>query len=291
MTRDITIRGRTFSDADMELIRGIIRQDNMNRQRISREVCQALGWLKPDGGLKDMSCRMALLRLHQLGLIELPPPKSINSNRRHPMEFTAAGEPGSPITTSLHDLGKIELIRSTKQNKSRLWNELIARYHYLGYTPLAGAQIRYLIYAESGTLLGAIGFSSAAWTLRARDELIGWNKDQRVKRLNLVVNNSRFLILPWVRVKNLASKILGLSAKQLLRDWQTIYGYTPVLLETFVDKERYPGTCYKAANWRYIGETKGRGKWDRHKEYNLPVKDIYLYPLNHRFREILTLPD
>lgn len=291
MTADMTIRGRTFSAADLELIRGIIRQDNMSRQRISREVCQALGWLKPDGGLKDMSCRVALLSLHRTGLIELPPPRSVNNNRRRPMEFTPAGEPGSSITGSLRDLGMIELIRATKLQQSRLWNELIGRYHYLGYTPLAGAQIRYLIYTESGTLLGAIGFSSAAWTLRSRDELIGWNKEQRLRRLNLVVNNSRFLILPWVRVKNLASKILALSAKRLLKDWQTIYGYTPVLLETFVDKERYPGTCYKAANWHYIGETQGRGKWDRLNEYNLPVKDIYLYPLNHRFREILTPPD
>lgn len=227
MTRDITIRGRTFSEADLELIRGIIRQDNMNRQRISREVCQALGWLKPDGGLKDMSCRVALLSLHRAGLIKLPPPRSVNNNRRRPMEFTTTSEPGSPITGSLRDLGKIELIRATKQHQSRLWNELIGRYHYLGYTPLPGAQIRYLIYTESGTLLGAIGFSSAAWTLRPRDELIGWNNEQRIRRLNLVVNNSRFLILPWVRVKNLASKILAISARQLLQDWQTIYGYSP----------------------------------------------------------------
>ena len=291
MTADITMRGRTFNAAELELIRSIIRQDNMSRQRISREVCQALGWLKPDGGLKDMSCRVALLSLHRAGLIELPPPRSVNNNRRRPMEFTTAGEPGSSITGSLRDLGTIELIRATKPQQSRLWNELIGRYHYLGYTPLAGAQIRYLIYTESGTLLGAIGFSSAAWTLRPRDELIGWNKEQRLRRLNLVVNNSRFLILPWVRVKNLASKILALSAKQLPRDWQTIYRYMPVLLETFVDKERYSGTCYKAANWHYIGETKGRGKWDRLNEYNLPVKDIYLYPLNHRFCEILTGSD
>ncbi|KLU60272.1 hypothetical protein CEB3_c03180 [Peptococcaceae bacterium CEB3] len=207
------------------------------------------------------------------------------------MVFTAAGDPGDPITGSLRNLGPIQFIRVTRSKQSRLWNELIARYHYLGYTRLPGAQIRYLIYAGSGTLLGAIGFSAAAWALRPRDELIGWDKEQRVKRLNLVVNNSRFLILPWVRVKNLASKILSLTAKRLPQEWQAIYGYTPVLLETFVDQERYRGTCYKAANWSYVGETKGRGKWDRLNEYKLPVKDIYLYPLRKNFCEILTGSD
>jgi len=291
MRSSITVSGRTFSAEELELIRSIIRQDNMNRQRISQEVCRTLGWLKPDGGLKDMSCRVALLRLHRAGVIELPPPRSKNNNNLRPVEFTADSEPGNPIVYSLRDLGPIELIRVIKPKQSRLWNELIARHHYLGYTRLAGAQIRYLIYTGSGTLLGAIGFSAAAWTLRPRDTLIGWNKEQRVRRLNLVANNSRFLILPWVRVKNLASKVLALSAKRLLQDWQNVYGYSPVLLETFVDKERYPGTCYKAANWCYIGETKGRGKFDRRNEYSLPIKDIYLYPLSKKFREILTGSD
>ena len=291
MTSSITASGRTFSTEELELIRSIIRQDNMNRQRISQEVCRTLGWLKPDGGLKDMSCRVALLHLHRTGVIELPPPRSKNNNNLRPVEFTADSEPGNPIVYSLRDLGPVELIRVIKPKQSRLWNELIARHHYLGYTRLAGAQIRYLIYTGSGTLLGAIGFSAAAWTLRPRDTLIGWNKEQRVRRLNLVANNSRFLILPWVRVKNLASKVLALSAKRLLQDWQNVYGYSPVLLETFVDKERYPGTCYKAANWCYIGETKGRGKFDRRNEYSLPIKDIYLYPLSKKFREILTGSD
>ncbi|KLU62741.1 hypothetical protein CEB3_c09430 [Peptococcaceae bacterium CEB3] len=291
MTSEVRAGGRTFTAEELDLIRGIIRQEHMNRQRISQEVCRALGWLKPDGGLKDMSCRVALLRLHRDGIIELPPPSSKNNNRLRPMVFTAAGDPGDPITGSLRNLGPIQFIRVTRSKQSRLWNELIARYHYLGYTRLPGAQIRYLIYAGSGTLLGAIGFSAAAWALRPRDELIGWDKEQRVKRLNLVVNNSRFLILPWVRVKNLASKILSLTAKRLPQEWQAIYGYTPVLLETFVDQERYRGTCYKAANWSYVGETKGRGKWDRLNEYKLPVKDIYLYPLRKNFCEILTGSD
>ncbi|CAA7600844.1 Domain of unknown function DUF4338 [Acididesulfobacillus acetoxydans] len=287
----VKARGRTFSAEDLELIRSLIRQGNLNRQRISQEVCRALNWRKPDGGLKDMSCRVALLRLHRDGIIELPPPLSKDNNRLRPIQFTPASDPGEPITVPLHHLGSIRFIRVSGSKQSRFWNELIERYHYLGYTRLPGAQIRYLIYTDSGVLLGAIGFSSPAWALRPRDELVGWTKEQRLKHLNLVVNNSRFLLLPWVHVKNLASKILSLTAKRLPQEWQATYGHTPVLLETFVDKERYRGTCYKAANWSYVGETQGRGKWDRLNEYKLPVKSIYLYPLHKNFRQILAGSD
>jgi hypothetical protein len=211
---EMTLCGRIFSDAELEII---------------REITQ------------------------------LPPPLRPNSNgsRHRSMEFTSASDPGISITGPLSVLGAIQLVRVTKPKPSRLWNELIQRYHYLGYSPLPGAQIRYLIYTESGTLLGAIGFSAAAWALRPRDTMIGWSKDQRTKRLNEVVNNSRFLILPWVHVKNLASKVLALSVKQLPQDWQTIYSYKPVLLETFVEKERFLGTCSVlqgselALYWRY----------------------------------------
>lgn len=290
---EMTVCGRIFSDADLEIIREITQRERINRNQISREVCRVLNWFKPDGKLKEMSCRVALLRLHRLGILELPPPLRPNSNgsRHRSMEFTSASDPGIPITEPLSVLGAIQLVRVTKPKPSRLWNELIQRYHYLGYSPLPGAQIRYLIYTGSGTLLGAIGFSAAAWALRTRDTMIGWSKDQRTKRLNEVVNNSRFLILPWVHVKNLASKVLALSVKKLPQDWQTIYSYKPVLLETFVEKERFLGTCYKAANWQQIGETQGRGKWDRNYEYAVPIKVIYIYPLNKNFRGILNRSD
>jgi len=139
--------------------------------------------------------------------------------------------------------------------------------------------------------LGAIGFSAAAWALRPRDSIIGWSKDQRTKRLNEVVNNSRFLILPWVNVKNLASKVLGLSVKQLPVDWLTKYSYKPVLIETFVEKERFLGTCYKAANWLYIGDTQGRGKWDQKNDHAVPIKAIYIYPLNKNYSDLLNRSD
>ena len=290
---EITASGRTFRDADLEIIREIIQRDSINRTQISREVCRALNWLKPDGKLKEMSCRVALLRMHRLGVLELPPPLRGDPNRSHHrhLELTTAGEPGNPITDSLSDLGTLQLVRVTQPKLSRLWNELIQRYHYLGYTTLTGAQIRYLIYTEAGVLLGAIGFSAAAWALRPRDHLIGWNKEQRIQHLNGVINNSRFLILPWVHVKNLASKVLALSVKKLPEDWETLYSYKPVLIETFVEKERFHGTCYKAANWRYIGDTQGRGKRDRKKEYAVPIKAIYIYPLNKNFQNCLTRPD
>ena len=290
---ELIICGRTFSDQELKIIREIIQRDSINRTQISREVCRALNWLKPDGKLKEMSCRVALLRMHRSGILELPPPLRGDPNRsrhRH-LELTTASDPGSPITDPLSELGTVQLVRVLQPKASYLWNELIQRYHYLGYAPLPGAQIRYLIYSDSGTLLGAISFSAAAWSLRPRDVMIGWSKEQRTKRLNEVVNNSRFLILPWVHVKNLASKVLALCIKQLPQDWQTIYSYKPVLIETFVEKERFLGTCYKAANWRYIGDTQGRGKWDRKNECAVPIKAIYIYPLNNNFRDILTRPD
>jgi len=290
---DMTVCGRIFSDADLEIIREITQRDSINRNQISREVCRVLNWFKPDGKLKEMSCRVALLRLHRLGILELPPPLHPNSNgsRHRSIEVTSASDPGVSITGPLAALGAIQLIRVMQPKDSHLWNELIQRYHYLGYSPLPGAQIRYLIYTEAGILLGAIGFSAAAWALRPRDTMIGWSRDQRTKRLNEVVNNSRFLILPWVHVKNLASKVLALCIKQLLDDWQTTYSYKPVLLETFVEKERFLGTCYKAANWRYIGDTQGRGKWDKKNEHAVPIKAIYIYPLNKNFCDLLNRSD
>jgi len=290
---DMTVCGRNFSAADLEIIREIIQRQQINRTQISREVCRVLSWFKPDGKLKEMSCRVALLRLHRLGILELPPPLRPNSNGSHhrSIKFTSASDPGNPITAPLSALGAIQLVRVTQPKPSRLWNELIQRYHYLGYSPLPGAQIRYLIYTEASILLGAIGFSAAAWALRPRDSIIGWTKEQRTKRLDKVVNNSRFLVLPWVHVKNLASKVLALSVKQLPQDWQTIYSYKPLLIETFVEKDRFIGTCYKAANWRYIGDTQGRGKRDRNNEYTVPVKAIYIYPLNKNFVDILNRSD
>lgn len=231
-----------------------------------------------------------MLKLHREGLIALPPPKYNHSNHRedlkHPLH-TEAGDPKDPITNPVSELMPIVLQRVTKPAESKLWNELIDRYHYLGYTVLKGAQLRYLIKSSKG-YVGAIGFSSAAWKVKDRDAWIGWDNDARIANLHYVVNNSRFLILPWVKSKNLASKILGLCASKLPIDWKARYGYTPVLFETFVEKQRFTGTCYKAANWVLVGQTTGRGKWDRYMKKGLPIKDVFLYPLQKNFRSILT---
>jgi hypothetical protein len=168
-----------------------------------------------------------------------------------------------------------------------LWNQYVERYHILGYRQPFGAHQRYFILSSDERYLGCILFSAAAWALEARDQWIGWTETDRSKRLHLVVNNTRFLIFPWVQVKNLASKALSLAAKRIGYDWQDRYGYRPVLLETFVDPEEYRGTCYKAANWIMLGWTAGRGRMDRYKQYPSSPKHIYVYPLNRDFRAIL----
>ncbi|MCP4967706.1 MAG: DUF4338 domain-containing protein [bacterium] len=174
----------------------------------------------------------------------------------------------------------------TDKGASRLWNGLIDRYHYLGYTPLPGAQVRYLIESDQG-LLGALGFGAAAWKVASRDRWIGWDRAGREAHLGRVLNNARFLLLPWIRVKNLASKVLSLSALQVAEDFAARYGERPVLLETFVEIPRFAGTCYRAANWRYLGETAGRGKADRTHRATLPRKGVYVYPLRADFRRVL----
>ena len=186
---------------------------------------------------------------------------------------------------SVGELGNLNWTLVGKKESS-LWNELIERYHYLGYQPLPGAQLRYLVYAEH-RLVAVLGFSAAAWKCAPRDQFIGWTPDARKANLNLVVNNSRFLIPPWVQCRNLASSILSQAVRLIPRHWHEIYRYSPVLMETFVEKQRFSGICYKAANWVYVGESKGRGKLDSTHSASLPEKLIFLYPMNSRFRSIL----
>jgi hypothetical protein len=281
--------GRTFTEAEMAQIRGIIADGGSHptRAAIARALCEALSWRQINGRLKDMSARQALLRMHRDGLICLPPPAHDHPNRPKPPAFTAASDPGEPVIGSRHDLTGLRLHPVADRAEGRLWNELIERYHYLGFAPLTGARLRYLI-RDDRQLLGALGFGAAAWRLAPRDRFIDWTDPQRLARLHLVVNNARFLLLPWVRVKNLASAVLALAARQLQHDWLIRYHYQPVLLETFVDPRRYAGTCYKAANWIALGHTQGRGKLDRYGQRALPVKAIFVYPLHPDFRAILT---
>jgi hypothetical protein len=180
----------------------------------------------------------------------------------------------------------LELKPVRQRGDSALYNALMDRYHYLGYVPMAGAQVRYLMVWEQG-VLGAIGFGASAWKVGARDRFIGWSRSVRHRNLHRIVNNARFLILPWVRSKNLASKVLSLCARRLPGEFVQRYGYEPVLLETFVERDRFGGHCYRAANWVWVGQTQGRGKTHVRKTPGVPVKDVWVYPLRKDFRRIL----
>ena len=277
--------GREFTLHELELIKVLIKNNpQFTRMRLSKEVCRMFQWLKPDGQLKDMSCRVAMLRMHEDGLIILPPPTKIKRPIKK-IKITSATEQQNLVVSSVTLLPQLRFHMVTKAN-SALWNEYIERYHYLGYTPLPGAQLRYFIYAGE-QIVALTGFSAAAWQTAPRDQFIGWNHEQRKKNLHLITNNARFLILPWVKSKNLASKILSLSARYIPDDWEKKYNIRPVLLESFVEKKRFTGICYKAANWRLCGQTKGRGKLGPSGKISVPIKDVWLYPLDKNFRNIL----
>jgi len=282
--------GREFSAEEIARIREIIRENpTYTRQALSCAVCRELQWFKADGGLKEMSCRVGMLRMQRDGLIQLPPPARRHNGGRYRIRRTLFGEPQEEVGGSAREMAglRLELVRSRAE--SHLWNELIDRYHYLGYTALPGAQLRYLIQGAEQPL-GCLGFGASAWKTAPRDQWIGWTAEQREKNLHLIVGNARFLLLPWVRVRNLATKVLGLAARQVPDHWCERYGYRPVLLETFVDVERFHGTSYKAANWLCVGLTKGRGRNDVHTEAKEPVKSIWVLPLSRRFREVLCAP-
>ncbi len=282
--------GRIFSAEELELIRGLIAsKPQLSRNALSVLVCNLLGWKRPDGRPKDMSCRVAMLRMQRDGWITLPPPRTPTGGRKAPPPITAASDPREPLTIAEREFEQIALRPVENRQDSSLWNELIERYHYLGYVPLPGAQLRYLVWCGPHQV-AALGFAASAWKVAPRDSFIGWNAEERQRNLHLIVNNARFLIFPWVQARNLASRILSVAAKRIAQDWQVRYGYKPVLLETFVERDRFRGTCYRAANWIHVGETQGRGKLDRKRQRRLPVKDIFLYPLDPRFREILRSP-
>jgi hypothetical protein len=279
--------GRNFSRDDLDRIKQLIDEDKTRtRAELSRLTCQQLNWFKADGGLKDMSCRVAMLRMEADGLITLPTPR-----RKPPppqkIVFTSQTAPRNDIILSVDRLSPHRIYPLKTLDDSRLWNEYIHRYHYLGHKPLPGAQLRYFVTIEE-QIVAALGFSAAAWQIAPRDQYIGWSHEQRERNLPLIVNNARFLIMPWVHSKNLASTILSRVVRRLPDDWESRYKIRPVLLETFVDSERFAGTCYKAANWIYVGKTKGRGKLGPAGKQSVPIKDIWLNPLSRHFRRQLT---
>jgi hypothetical protein len=269
----------------IDLIRELLTVPKMNRARLSREVCERLGWRRDNGALKDMSCRVALLRMHTDGLISLPPPRNPKpvTYRSYPHLEQAVLE---PVIIPSIDLATLTVDPVLTRADSRLWNTYIEHHHYLGHQLMPGAQMRYFVRA-AGHIIAALGFGASAWKVKPRDQLIGWTAEQRQRNLHLVVNNARFLILPWIRCKNLASRILALISKRLPDDWHARYAYRPVLLETFVEKPRFTGTCYKAANWQRLGETQGRGKLDTLHRHDQPIKSIWIYPLTRHFKRQL----
>jgi hypothetical protein len=282
--------GRAFTPAELGVIRQLA-ESLPTRRAIADAVCDTLEWRRADGRRKDMTARVALNRMAADQLITLPPPRHGNGNGRHPRhapaQQLALPAAAAPITAGLAALQPLRLVPIASRAESARCNQLMRAHHYLGYTPLAGAQLRYLAQASAGTV-GALGYGAAAWACAPRDRHIGWDPATRQANLHLVAGNARFLILPHLRVPNLASAILARAARQLPADWQDRYGYAPVLLETFVDTNRFTGASYRAANWIWAGYTKGRGKLDRHHQHAQPVKEVYLYPLDRHYQRILT---
>jgi hypothetical protein len=280
------ICGREISEAIVDRIRCRVQGDAMlTRTALSREVAAWLDWRDAKGRVKAMSCRVALLKLARRGLIELPLARSSAFQRAAATPAGCVDVGGAVIETTLAALGPIELLAVDSPVQSRLWRALMA-HHPMGAGPLCGAQLRYLVRGAAG-YLGALSFSAAAWQLAARDGFIGWDAATRQARLSQVVNNSRFLILPTVKVPNLASHVLSLAAARLARDWHSRYGVRPVLLETFVDSTRHRGTCYRAANWIEIGATCGRGRQDRQHAARGTAKRIFVQPLCRHWRQRL----
>ena len=231
-----------------------------------------------------MSARVAMLRMQEDGLIQLPAPRC---KRPDPsVRMSRQTEPSEIMEMSAGQLSPLRLECVANKSQSHLWNEYIQRYHYLGHKLLPGAQARYIIYSQDN-IIALLGFGAAAWQTAPRDKYIGWSHEQRKKNLHLIVNNARFLILPWIKSHNLASMILSKVSKALPAHWFEQYGYRPVLLETFVEKPRFEGTCYKAANWKFLGQTKGRGKLGPAGKQSVPIKDLLVLPLDRRFRKLL----
>jgi len=277
--------GKWFSPNDIELIKQTISNNpEASRALLSRRVCQELNWKKIDGHLKEMSCRVAMLAMERDNLIRLPEPLYKKQPCKHFKKRTFQGEPDQPINCRITELTDLQF-KIVDHHTSALWNEFIDRYHYLGYKPLSGAQLRYFIYSNDQPV-ALLSFGASAWTTAPRDQFIGWQKSQRESQLHRVINNARFLILPWITVPHLASKLLSMVAKRVPIDWLERYHYKPVLLETFVEVERFKGICYKAANWQCLGTTTGRGKKGA-SHANIGIKSVWVYPLTRHFKKTL----
>jgi len=286
----VLLSGRYFTAQEIEEIKETVRMfPRLSRYELAKTLCENLDWFTPSGQYKLDSCKQLLNKLEEQGLITLPTKQEQKvHDTKDRISFSSLTDAGLQVEGVISDFESIFLEPVLDRAGIRLWNEYLHRYHPLGYKRPFGAHQRYFIVSEVlQKPMGCLLFAAAAWSLQPRDEWIGWTAEDRSLRLNFIVNNTRLLIFPWVHVKNLASKALSLATKRVLGDWQERYGYSPVLLETFVDPEKYRGTCYQAANWIFLGQTKGRGRTELHNKTPFTRKHIYVYPLRPDFRAVL----
>jgi len=288
MDTEFKYRGQVYSTKQIAFIKQLIEENpEDSRRALSKKLCLAWNWVQKNGVLRDMVCRSFMLELHRADLIQLPAKKqdSINNLARRkqpaPVEIDR-----TPVSGTLSALGPVQFSQVRYRSDEALCNSLIEQYHYLGYVQPVGEHLKYLITA-GGRPIACLSLSSAPRHIGCRDRFIGWSKEVRLKNLHLLAYNSRFLILPWVEVRYLASHLLSRAARMISDDWQTLYHHPVYYLETFVDTERYAGTCYYAANWQFLGKTTGRGKDDQSNRVNRSIKDVLGYPLSKDFRHKL----
>jgi len=286
-------RGRNITRDDIDFIRELIAaHPGASRRRLSALLCEAWDWRQANGCLRDMVCRGLMLELHRAELIELPAklrtPKNPLTQRPTPSALDEDGDffAQMPMACSLRELGPLRIEQVRRTPEEGLVAGLLARHHYLGYTRPVGEHLKYLVYA-AGQPIAALIFSSAPRHLAPRDRFIGWSPEARTRNLQLIAINSRYLIMPWVRVPHLASHLLGQMARRLSADWERLYGHPIHYLETFTDPQLFAGTCYRAANWTPLGLTTGRGKNDQTGKPNRSLKLVWGLPLTARFRELL----
>ena len=293
MPESFICQDRVVQPTDIQWLQSwIIENPSWSRYRLACELCKLWGWSTPTGQLKDFAARSFLLKLMTRGLITLPPVRTEKQRVRGyassiPTPVIALQQP-SAIASSLAEITPLSLIiPESGSPEEHLCHHHLATHHYLGFQRTVGENLKYVVKDRHGRHIACLLFGAAAWKTKPRDQFIGWSDTIRTRRLSSVANNTRFLILPWVRVPHLASHLLGTILKRISADWQHKYGHPLQLIETFVERDRFRGTCYRAANWKLVGQTTGRSRQDRYATMSVPVKDIYLYPLTPRFREIL----
>ena len=290
MSEAVVVQGRRLEPPEIGRIRELVAANpQWSRRRISEALCTEWDWRNGAGRLKDMATRTLLVKLEARGLIELPARRRTASNRMRSQRIPRLCWDESPVAAPLGDLGPLSVQEVSTDAVARQWfGAALAEFHYLGYRGTVGENLQYTVSDAAGRLLACLLFGSAAWKCQARDRFIGWTPEERSECLHLLTNNTRFLILPWVRVPHLASWALGGVLRRLSRDWQRKYGHAVVLVETFVERRRFAGTSYTAANWIRLGATTGRSRQDRHRTLRVADKDVYLCPLRRDFRRVLS---